>query len=166
MNSTQHPWKSTGRTFVRPPEVRKSDRTSCTVCRHPYFAWNGERIDAFRLADSADSGDCLRCALIYRSMVQLDARLPPPDQTAFIRVNCRKHEPCLVEWQGTTRICAEIYDASPQSEQKKQIMSNTSTHPSLNRTSIWSSLANPNSKMGPCLAEFSYDTNWQVQFSA
>jgi len=154
MNSAQHPWKSTGRAFVRPPEARKSDRTGCTVCgqlNDPAKARLGLRIDAFRLADSADSGDCLRCALIYRSMIQLDARLPPPDQAAFIRVISRKDEPYLVEWQGTTRICAEIYDASRQSEHKKQITSNASTDPSLNRTSIWSSLAKRMAKRGHAL---------------
>ena len=127
MDSTQHPWKSTGRAFVRPPEAQKSDQTVCTVCgqlNNPLKALD-LRIDAFRLADSADSGDCLRCALIYRSMVQLDAQLPHPDQAAFVRVRYRKDEPCLVEWQGTTRICAEIYDASRQSKHKKQVTSNT-----------------------------------------
>jgi len=111
MDSTQHPWKSTGRAFVRPPEVRKSDRTDCTVCgdlNDPAKARRDLQVDAFRLADSADSGDCIRCALIYRSMIGLDAQLPSPDQAAFIRVRCRKNEPCIVEWQGTTRICAEI----------------------------------------------------------
>lgn len=121
-SSTLRPWKGAGYAFSRP----QFTNAQCSLCHNLFLAVMDPsspkqpqgstpessrlRLDVFDLAESADSGDCLWCALIYRSLIGLGAELPEPGTIGTAAIVARQGKPFYVEWATMQeRIAAEIY---------------------------------------------------------
>lgn len=67
-------------------------------------------IDVRQLAESADGGDCPWCSLVYRSLLEVGAKLPVLGESTFACIVAQRNKPFYVEWQGVGKtITAEIY---------------------------------------------------------
>jgi hypothetical protein len=112
-SSTHYPWKVVDRSF----RLLQDTRQFCDVCLNLYLDYSEEqdprvRIDFHRLAESAELGGCLYCALIYQTLVQSKADISLEGYT-LITVHVRKGKPYFVNWDDQTwgRRVLEIYKA-------------------------------------------------------